>query len=179
MSQARNLIARLESCPAGISGWRQFEQVCLDVLRYLFVPPLAEPKVQPSTFSGIDRRDAVLPNRNFGANHNWGILLQELNARMVLFEFKNYDLTEIGKDEVNQTSSYMREPMGRLAIMVCSQLPNRAAHVRRNTIFSSEKKVILFVTKDHLKEMILLKERGEEPSDVIIDLVEWFYLQHE
>lgn len=63
--------------------------------------------------------------------------------------------------------------------MVCSKLPNKAAHIRRNTIYSTEKKVILFITKEQLKEMLFIKERGEEPSDLIIDLVEWFYLQHE
>jgi hypothetical protein len=98
---------------------------------------------------------------------------------MVLFEFKNYDTQEIGKEETNQTRNYLTQPMGRLAIMCCSREPNRAAHITRNAIFSAEKKVILFVTKDHLSEMLSIKERGEDPSDLIMDLVERFYLQHE
>jgi hypothetical protein len=126
-----------------------------------------------------NRRDAVFPNRNFEAGSSWGLLLQELNARMVLFEFKNYDNTEIGKKEVDQTRNYLTEPMGRLAIMVCSKSLSEAAHIRRNTVFSAEGKVILFLTKDHLKEMLFIKERGEDPADLIVDLVEWFYLQHE
>ena len=69
--------------------------------------------------------------------------------------------------------------MGKLAIIVCSKLPNEAAHIKRNTIFSGEGKVILFITKDELEEMIYIKERGEDPADLIIDLVEYFYLQHE
>jgi hypothetical protein len=40
-------------------------------------------------------------------------------------------------------------------------------------------KVIMFLTKDHLKEMLFIKERGEELLDLIRDLVERFYLQHE
>lgn len=179
MSRVNDLIDRLFSCPAGMAGWKTFEDVCLEILCYLFVPPLSEPKVQPRTFSGITRRDAAFPNRNFDAGNNWGLLLRELKARIVLFEFKNYDTTEIGKDEVDQTRNYMTEPMGRLAIMVCSQPPSEAAHIRRNTIFSSEKKVILFLTKEHLKEMLFIKERSEDPADLIVDLVEWFYLQHE
>jgi hypothetical protein len=51
--------------------------------------------------------------------------------------------------------------------------------IKRNTIYSQEKKVILFLTKSHLKEMLLIKERGEDPSDLIIHLIEAFYLQHE
>ena len=179
MSETSDLIERIMSCPAGTTGWKEFEDVCLDVLCYLFVPPLAEPKIQPRTYSGTDRRDAVFPNRCFEAPHTWGHLLRELDARMILFEFKNYENTEIGKTEVDQTRNYLTRPMGRLAIMVCSKPPNAAAHIRRNSIFSAERKVILFLTKDHLKEMLFIKERGEDPADLIVDLVEWFYLQHE
>jgi hypothetical protein len=179
MSAISDLIDRLMTCPAGTAGWKEFEDVCLDILCYLFVPPLAEPKIQSRTYSGIDRRDAVFPNRNFEAPDSWGLLLQELSARMILFEFKNYDNTEIGKEEVDQTRNYLTEPMGRLAIMVCSKPPNYGAHIRRNSVFSSEGRVILFLTKDHLKEMLFIKERGEDPADLTVDLVEWFYLQHE
>jgi hypothetical protein len=179
MSKIDDLIDRLMSCSAGTAGWKDFEDVCLDILHCLFVPPLAEPKVQPRTYSGIDRRDAVFPNRNFEVHDSWGLLLRELNARMILFEFKNYDNTEIGKEEVDQIRNYLTEPMGHLAMMVCSKLPNDAAHIRRNSIFSAEGKVILFLTKDHLKEMLFIKERGEDPADLVVDLVEWFYLQHE
>lgn len=99
---------------------------------------------------------------------------------MILFEFKNYDITEIGHEEVNQTRNYLTEPMGKLAIMVCSKLPNDSTHRQRNTIYSTgEKKIILFITKDHLKEMLAMKDRGEQPSDLIVDLIEKFYIQHE
>jgi len=111
--------------------------------------------------------------------NNWGHLQKELGARMVLFEFKNYDAEEIGKDEVNQTRNYLTQPMGRLAVMCCNRLPNEAAHIKRNTIFSEDGKVILFLARDHLVEMLFIKERGDDPSDLIMDMVERFYLQHE
>jgi hypothetical protein len=179
MSTRTELRQRLESCPAGISGWKQFEDACIDTLRYLFVPPLKEPIIQPRSYSGIDRRDAVFPNRNITASNNWGHLYQELQARMILFEFKNYDTEEIGKDEINQVRNYLTKPMGKLGIICCNRLPNRAAHIKRNSIYSEESKVILFVTVEHLKEMLFIKERGEDPSDLMMDMVERFYLQHE
>jgi hypothetical protein len=179
MSPAMSLRRRLEGCPAGMAGWKEFENGCIDTLRYLFVPPLTEPIIQPRTYSGIDRRDAVFPNRNIEATNNWGHLYKELNARMILFEFKNYEKEEIGKEETNQTRNYLTRPMGRLGIICCNRLPNSSAHIKRNSIFSEEGKVILFVTIDHLKEMLFIKERGEDPSDLIMDMVERFYLQHE
>lgn len=179
MTATRDLRYRLKSCPAGRNGWRAFEDACIDTLRFLFVPPLKDSVLQPRSYSEIDRRDAVFPNRNFDFGNNWGHLYRELNARLVLFEFKNYDAGEIGKEEVNQTRNYLTTPMGRLAIMCCNRIPNRAAHIKRNTIYSEDQKVILFVTTEHLVEMLAIKERGEDPSDLILDLLERFYMQHE
>jgi len=178
--KAKDTIAdRLYSCPRGIVGWKQFEDTCIEILCYLFVPPLAPPKIQRRTCSGMDRRDAIFPNRNFNLSNIWGHLLKELEARLILFEFKNYDKEEIGKEEVDQARNYLTAPMGRLAIMCCNKLPNEAAHRRRNSIFSTEEKVILFLIPKHLKEMIFIKERGEDPADLIMDMVEEFYIQHE
>ena len=179
MTEAQDLRRRIQECPPGHDGWKQFEEACVDALRFLFVPPLTEPIIQPRSYSGIDRRDAVFPNRNLDPTMNWGRLHHELQARMILFEFKNYDAEEVGKDETNQTRNYLTQPMGRLAIMCCRKAPNDAAHIKRNTIFSEDGKVILFLTPDHLIEMLSIKERGEDPSDLIMDLVERFYLQHE
>jgi len=176
---AKHLIKQLCSCPKGHAGWKEFEDICIKILCHLFVPPLSKPKIQKRTYSGIDVRDAVFPNRNFGSSNIWGELLRELEARLILFEFKNYDKEEIGKEEVDQTRNYLTKPMGRLAIMCCSKLPNETAYKRRNSIFSAEKKVILLLTPDHLREMIFRKERGEDPSDLVMDMVEEFYLQHE
>jgi hypothetical protein len=179
MVSPESLRRKLDACPAGLAGWAQFEDIGREVLEFLFCPPLIAPIIQARTYSGIDRRDAVFPNRNHGAGNHWGHLLAELNARMILVEFKNYDETEIGKEEVNQTRNYLSAPMGRLALMVVNKLPSRAAHIKRNTIFTQDGKVILFITAEHLKEMLYMKERGEDPADLVMDALERFYLQHE
>lgn len=179
MSQFSELIRRIDSCPVGGPGWKEWEDVCIETLTLLFVPPLEVPKLQPRTYSGIDRRDAIFPNRNVDKGNNWGFIHKELAARLVLCEFKNYDTTEIGKEEVNQTRNYLTEPMGRLALLCCNKAPERAAYIKRNNIYSTEKKVILFLTKEEMKEMLIIKERGADPADLIMDLIELFYMQHE
>lgn len=179
MNSTPELIRRLETCPAGSPGWRAFEDVCIEILEHLFVPPLAEPKIQARTLSGTERRDAVFPNRNSISDNNWGEIYRELDARLVLFEFKNYGSEDIGGEEVNQIGTYLRKQMGRLGILCCNKRPVQSAYIRRNTFLSEQKKIILFITKKELKEMLYRKERAEDPSDVIIDLLEWFYLEHE
>jgi len=173
------LITRLKACPKGESGWKEFEDVCIAILTYLFVPPLSPPRVQVRTYSGTDRRDVVNPNRNYRSSDTWGQLYVELKARLILFEFKNYSRQQIGKEDVNQIVSYLTNPMGTLAILCGNKLPNESAHIKRNSIYSDKKIIILFLTPSHLKEMIYRKMRGEDPADVIIDMIEAFYLQHE
>lgn len=179
MNIISDFVEKLDECPLGSEGWHKFEQICTEILTFLFVPPLAPPTIQARSYSGIDRRDAVFPNRNFTPTNIWGSIFAELGARLILVEFKNYDATSIGKEEVDQTRNYLNQPMGKLAIIVCSKPPDESAHIRRNTIYSSEKKVILFVSKEHLKEMLFIKERGGDPADLIMDLIEKFYIQHE
>ena len=179
MTTVPELVDRLNSCPPGHVNWSDFEVICVDILQYLFVPPLQPPIIQPRSYSGIDRRDAVFANREDTGTSTWAKIRRELNARMLLFEFKNYDRTEVGKDEIVQVKNYLRNPMGKLAIICSTKLPNNAAHIKRNTIFSDDGIVILFLTKEKLEEMLYIKERGEEPADLIMDEIEKFYLQHE
>lgn len=184
MSKERDLVRALDACPVGRAGWKQFENISTEILEYLFTPPLGKPIEQAHTYSGVNRRDMVFPNRNIdegktSAEKNWHLLYSELDARMVLFEYKNYDVTEIGHEEVIQSANYLTKPMGRLGIIVGTKLPNESAHRQRNTIYTNQQKIILFMTKEHLKEMLFMKERGEEPSNLIVDLEELFFIQHE
>ncbi|MFC7589724.1 hypothetical protein ACFQYP_43060 [Nonomuraea antimicrobica] len=109
----------------------------------------------------------------------WGLLRHDLSARLIPIEFKNYERDEIGKEETNQTASYLKNDMGRLAIMCCNKLPNDSAHRYRNSIFSEYKKIVLFFTTAHLIEMLDMKDRGDDPAYFVVDSVEKFLIQHE
>ena len=176
---AQDLIDRLFSCPKGEKGWRQFEDICVEILQYLFVPPLTRPRIQTRTLSGVERRDAVFPNRNLDPSNIWGQLRSELQARFVLFEFKNHRRQKVNITDVDQARNYLTPRIGNLAIICSTQPPSKNALRKRNTIYTRDEKVILFINPDHLKEMIFIKERGEDPADLIMDTVEEFYLQHE
>jgi hypothetical protein len=178
MSTVAALLNKLDACPKGIPGWRNYEKVVTEILRFLFVPPLNGPTEQPRSFSGIDRRDAIFGNRNMSPDTMWGKLRIELDARMPLFEFKNFT-GEVGKDEVDQTRNYLTGTIGRLAILCSRTKPSAEAKLRRNHAFTQERKVILFLSDENLREMLRMKERGSDPTDFLMDLLEMFYIQHE
>ncbi len=179
MTEGDDLIARLETCPAGQPGWTEFEDVCIDALTFLFVPPLEPPKVQIHNESGLQRRDVIFPNRNHAPTNIWGKLYNEVNARMVLFEFKNYDASEISTEEVNQVRNYMTGPMGKLAILLSNKETHPNAATRQHEIYNQDDgRVILTITSDDVKDMIRMKDRDEDPALVIMEELELFYIKH-
>jgi len=161
-----------------VAGWREFEDVCTEILTQVLVPPLTRPRLQNRTDSGLDRRDAVFPNRNFSAGNFWGNILHRYGARFVLADFKNYDREEIGQVEVDQLRNYLNPAVGRFGLLVCNKIPDDSAHRRRLTAYQDDDKLILFLVKNHLKELLYAKERGADPTDLIVDLEEDFYLRY-
>jgi hypothetical protein len=176
---ANSLRQMLSCCPPGPRGWKAYENAAGAALKYLFVPPLSTPHPQSRSYSGLDRRDAIFPNRVVDTSNPWGLLRHDLAAKLILVEFKNYDREEIGKEETDQTRNYLKAAWGRLAIICSNKLPNDAAHRRRNSIYSEEEKIILFITTADLLEMIDIKDRGDDPSEFIVDSIERFLIQHE
>lgn len=99
----------MDDCPEGNDGWKKYEDICLEVLKYLFIPPLGEPKIQARRENGIDIRDAIFPNRN--SNDNWKFIRDDYNAKYIVFEFKNYSEngSDIDKHVLLQIDDYLKK----------------------------------------------------------------------
>ena len=170
------LIARLESCPPGRDGWREYEDICAEILTICFCPPLKAPKIQPRTMTGLERRDAVFSLR--GDAGSWQSLRDEFEANFLLCEFKNYT-DGFGKDEVNQTRNYLKKTVGRIAIIFSRIAPSESALKMRNSVFAEENKVILFFDDKRLVELLKLRGAQQDPLDLVQDAIEDFYLSYE
>ena len=88
IASKRRLMYELDHCPEGKPGAKKYEDICIKILKHLFVPPLGEPSVQSRTESGVDIRDAIFPNRSI--EQNWRSIRDDYEAKYILFEFKNY-----------------------------------------------------------------------------------------
>lgn len=177
LQKVQGLIKRLDSCPEGKDGWKTYEDICLEILSYLFVPPLGEPKVQSRRESGIDIRDAIFPNRN--NNENWKFIRDDYDAKYIVFEFKNYSEngSEIDKQVLLQIDDYLKRTIGRFGIICSKKSPNKSGLEKRKDVYIENNKLILFLNNEDLKEMLLRKHKKMDPSDVIIDLIDDFNLK--
>jgi hypothetical protein len=172
------LINKLKNCPEGRAGWRDYENICTDILNHLFIPPLSDPIVQSRTESGIDIRDALYPNRC--EHHKWKFIRDDYNAKYILFEFKNYSTSDggnnIDKEVVNQVRNYLNERIGRIAFVCSKKEPTSSGIEARKQAYINDKKLIIFLNNNHLIEMLKRKNRHEEPADIIWTLIDKFNL---
>ena len=129
------------------------------------------------TLDGLERRDALFSLRNVGGG--WEKIQQEFDAKFLLCEFKNYT-DPFTKDEVNQTRNYLRDDtIGKIGIIFSRKGPDDGALKMRNSIYSQERKVILFFDEARLIELLRLKKVGQNPLDLIQDALDDFYISHE
>lgn len=171
-----HFIERLTKCQPGQRDCHIYEDICIAILIEVCVPPLKQPKIQPRTLSGLERRDALFPLR--GANQGWEDIRHDFAANFLLCEFKNY--TEpFSKDEVNQTRNYLRRTIGRIGIIFSRKGASESAKKMRNTVFAEEQKVILFFEDRHLIELLKMKEADQNPLDLIQEAIDEFYILYE
>lgn len=178
LKKSQSLIKELETCPKGITGWRQYEDICVQIINHLFVPPLNEPKIQSRRENNIDIRDAIYPNRTF--EDNWRFIRESYEAKYIVFEFKNYDENglEIDKSVVLQINDYLKkQTIGKFGVICSPKAPVISAIEKRKDVFIETGKLILFVNNDHLKEMILRKYKKLNPFDILNDLIDDFNLK--
>lgn len=55
-----HFVNALSECPYGKKAWKTYENLCMKILTYLFVPPLLQPIVQSCTKNGFHRRDIII-----------------------------------------------------------------------------------------------------------------------
>lgn len=168
MSDSIAIRQRLQECPLG------YLDACLEVLRYLYLRTLKAPLLKTIAHSGTDQHIAVFAPRRIEVGDNWWWLMNRINCHMLLFDFR--DAGEVGSTEVMQTRECMREEFGSLAVLCSTRLANDDAQMTRDRIYRDDKKLILLISSMHLREMMDIKERGEEPSDFFVDAVQKYFM---
>lgn len=158
----------------GLTAWRKYEKLCERILQYLFPAGLHGWHRQKRTSDGLNRFDLVcrvMPDAAF-----WEFVVQEVNSRYVLFEFKNY-AKAIKQEQVLTTEKYLLErALRRVAIVLTRKGATDSAIRMAQGAMREHGKLILVLDDDQLCEMLHMKERGEDPTDYLFDLADDFLL---
>jgi hypothetical protein len=170
----RELIQRLNRLAPGSETWRQYEDICVEILNYVFIPPLRQPRIQARSEDGLDRRDAIYP---IGWGHPfWDSIRMHFGARLVVAEFKNH--TEmLGQTEVESIAQYLYPKAMRSFGFLCGRqgASENAYRARRRTWQISDS-LIVILADDDLAELLRMRDDGEEPSELLEEQIDEFFV---
>lgn len=164
----------LRSTKKGKTHWAKYEALCADILKYLFPNDLKGWHKQKSTDGGASRYDfvcRVTPSTEF-----WKFLVENLNSRYVIFEFKNY-ADKIKQGQVLTTEKYLLERgLRRVAIVFTRCGADKNAMGMMQGAMREHGKLILAVDDEVVCKMLHMKEQGEDPTDFLFELTDDFLL---
>jgi hypothetical protein len=173
-SLAARYIDELSSLPRGRANWSAFQRLCVNILEYVFTPPLEKPIYELSDEQRINRRDIIIPN--YVETGFWGYLRGEYKAHYIVIDAKNY-VRGIEKGEVLQVANYLKDFGAGLFGIICGRTtPKTSALLTRHEQWVAYRKLIIFLTDDDLIQMLIRKQDGSNPEDVIKQRVEQFRL---
>lgn len=160
------LIDEITKCPKGKG--HQYQEICIKILRFLFVPPFDYIKPESVSKKRKIRIDAIGQN-TYNHHRFWANLREKHKAYYIVFEFKNYS-KDIEPGHVDQVAKYLiwkEEEYGKLGIIISRKKPPDNVVETRNEWYEINKTIILFLWDKHLIEAIKNKEDGKEPEIVI------------
>lgn len=157
------LIKRLENCPKGMEGWRQYEDVGSDIFHFLFENTFRHYnyEYQSSTSDSTQRRDLVINNTYKESSSFWKLVKNDYHSNIIVIDFKNYR-DALNSDSFYIPTKYLNSVVGNFVIVFSRYgLDDTAKKVQQRLL--SEKKLVLCLTDADLVGMINQKMNGQEP----------------
>lgn len=173
-TRGTELCHELKKIKKGKTAWAQYEKTCEEILKYLFPNDLHGWHSQKRTDDGLNRYDYVCrvrPTTEF-----WKFIIDHLNSRYVLFEFKNYS-GKIKQGQILTTEKYLLERgLRRMAIIMTRVGAEPHAIAMTQGAMREQGKLMLIINDEKVCEMLHMKERGEDPTDCLFEVADNFLL---
>lgn len=171
----REFKQRLATCPSGRDHFDEFEAIGTDLWRYVFGGKLGEPKVQRTTSDRVQRRDSLF--RNLRTSPFFERVFNRFDADFVIVDFKNYS-DAVDSDVIEDVGNYANKALGNFVIAVSRKGGGSAAAAGQIRLLRERGIAVLAVSDEQMLEMIGRKERGEEPEDVLADLLDELLIKY-
>jgi len=161
--EAEALKTRLAAIKPGLEQAAVYQRLVLEILNYLFNPELIDGKPEVRTIDGTERRDIIFTNDS--DESFWDYVRSAHDGIFIMFEAKNTN--DLGLTEINQTSTYLGDRIGRLGIIVTRQGPSKNVQRKIFSVWNdsaSARKVILTLSDAQLCEVLDVRCKGESPT---------------
>lgn len=154
---------KLQRIKPGKEQSRQYEEVCIEILRYVLADYLMLWQIQEKTDNGMYRFDLCCKIKNMVDHDFFNTIRQYFNTKYIVFEFKNYS-EKITQKEIYTTEKYLYEKALRKAAIIISRkgADDNALAAARGSLREIGKLILCLSDKDLLK-LLDMKDKNERP----------------
>lgn len=176
---SKELLIRLDNCTAGREDAEKFENVCCDLLKYIFSDDLALWKIQETSNTGLYRFDLLCRIKDNNSKTFWSMMEQHFHSKYIIFEFKNYS-SQITQKEIYTTERYLySKALRNVAIIIAKNGFDENSIWAAKGSLRENGKLILPITTDDLKKMCELKTNQDDPSECLLEKIDSFLAELE
>lgn len=163
---------RLQKCKPGKENQsdKEYGRICTDIIKFLFETEFYKVSEQHKTEDEMFRMDLLCSLK--GTTEFWRFLISFYHTRFVVFEYKNY------REPISQNLIYITEKylfpvaLRNVAFIISRKGFDLNAQKAALGCLRESGKLIISIDEEDLIKMVSLKEKGEEPSDYLLDKVE-------
>lgn len=163
---------KLQGIEPGQEQFQEYEQACIDILKYTLGSYLTLWEQQASTDEGLHRFDLCCKIKN-GVQHGFfHTITHFFYSKYIVFEFKNH-ADKITQKEIYTTEKYLYgTALRKVAIIISRQgYDDNALRAVKGSLRESGKLILCLADQDLLK-MADSKTHGDEPADFLDELLD-------
>ena len=171
--QQDDLGTRLEQIVPGSDDASKYEEICVEILKYVFGENLSLWRPQQKSNNGLYRFDLCCKIKHGENEEFFDTVKNFFNTKYVVFEFKNYK-DSITQREIYTTEKYLyKTALRSVAIIVSRKGADKNALLAAKGCLRENGKLILCLSDDDLQHLIQLKESKEKPTaEVLSDMLD-------
>lgn len=160
----------MDDCKVGKKYASEFENVCTDIISYLFDEEFYISSSQHKTKDEMFRMDLICSLR--GSTEFWKLLINFYGSKFVVFEFKNHT-KKLSQNLVFVTEKYLfKSALRNVAIIISRKGFDNNAIRAAEGLLKEDGKLLLDITELDLRSMLIMKIQGQEPSDYLLEKTE-------
>lgn len=165
--EGKVLIQRLRDLKKTNHSFKDYEELCTKVLKYLFSEDLRLWNTQQTSNANLFRFDLICKIKDDVSNGFWKFLLDFFKSKFIIFEFKYYS-NEITQKEIFTTEKYLYTKAFRSVgfILSCKGCDKNSLTAAKGVLRENGKLIVVLSNSDLIK-MIRDKMNGNSETEVL------------
>jgi DNA-binding NarL/FixJ family response regulator len=163
-------VQQLGNLHANEKSNRDYEYLISDILQFLFSDHLIDRYLRFKTSYGNRECSLLFSNRS---NHPfWEMLRVDHNGTRVLFDIRN--ARSVKPDNIGRLGRRLSKEVGGVGIIVSHLSASNSIQGLQVALYKNESKVVFSITNLQIKNMLIQKAAGIDPTEIFQDIYQEF-----